>query len=708
MTTFNTGNAVPSADARDRFDNSQTFDEVVNGGLTYYTNRVGNNVLSLKGMTEFFNSAQAERDAAFQVFLDGTGWSSIGAYGAGVVITSHTQTVDYLGQPYSLKPSIPASLDAPYVTTGVWATEGINFKLVGDNSLRQDLAAPTGAGAIGVQRSVLARQIQRANDIFDSMSIDIMEAPFVMQITDKPNPSDMSTWDWSPAWQAALNYLIARAEAQGTPYGIPKIRSQGRTFRMMSGVSMKPWTIIEADGPVVFDFRQAPVGTNGFTCDNFTTIPMDALLFPGNSSPYLDGSSGSIAIWGPGKVESDGSAMVIGNFAAGGKPFRDASVRGVIATGWKDAQLFGKFDTYLFKTIDCRLQGIRNCVRTSSGTCTNSGERMRWQGCTFGGYDIALNHDIDTFDAYFDPSNSFDYGNDVIKFGSNSRYCSVFMTFPYVEALERLIVDATGVTGTADVNQITVTVTGLSALANNYVSNPAYNSPSRRLFDGRFSLILEDSKFRYQTRPYLENGAVIGPDVTVVKATGYHRSPQTGPLHLGAILNADYNFQKDADGTAGASLTAWELVAANSCATSLATVGGKKALRLVGSSGTNASNCTFRGKGKIPARMGDAIYVNATMHAPSATGSITIQEKVEYYDDADVSLGVFPTNSNYSFADALADTTLLNYAEGTARWMDTGGFRAVAPANTAYGKKRFTVTGFDGTVYVNNSRGWKM
>lgn len=153
MTTYNTGNPVPSADARDRYDNSQTLDEVVNGDSASYTTRTGKQVISLGGMNSRFNNAQDEREVefnlsqeekqeAFQLFLEGTGWSSIGAYGAGVVITSHTQTVDYLGQPYSLKPSIPASLDAPYITTGVWATEGANFKLVGDNSLRQDLADP--------------------------------------------------------------------------------------------------------------------------------------------------------------------------------------------------------------------------------------------------------------------------------------------------------------------------------------------------------------------------------------------------------------------------------------------------------------------------------------------------------------------------------------------------------------------------------------
>ena len=30
MTTYNTGNPLPSADAKDRYDNSQTFDELIN------------------------------------------------------------------------------------------------------------------------------------------------------------------------------------------------------------------------------------------------------------------------------------------------------------------------------------------------------------------------------------------------------------------------------------------------------------------------------------------------------------------------------------------------------------------------------------------------------------------------------------------------------------------------------------------------------
>lgn len=140
MTIYATGNALGSTDPRDLLDNAQNFDNAVNDVVNdTWVDRFGVTRKTLKGYDSDFEEDQAARAAAFQAFLEGTGWSSLGAYAAGISIVSHTQTVDYLGQPYQLKPSIPASLTSPYVTTGDWATEGVNFKLVGDNSLRQDL-----------------------------------------------------------------------------------------------------------------------------------------------------------------------------------------------------------------------------------------------------------------------------------------------------------------------------------------------------------------------------------------------------------------------------------------------------------------------------------------------------------------------------------------------------------------------------------------
>lgn len=208
MTTYNTRNPVPSADARDRHDNSQILDELTNGQAPRTPDRLGILRQSWAGIEAEFLGSQTTRAAAFQDLLDAMGWSSLGAYAAGISITSHTQTVDYDGQPYQLKPSVPASIDAPYVTTGNWATEGVNFKLVGDNSLRQSLADPSGASLVGWQRSRLAGAVTTVNSALNTQPYSIFE--FEYAVTSKPNPSDTSTWDWAPACAAALTLFASQ------------------------------------------------------------------------------------------------------------------------------------------------------------------------------------------------------------------------------------------------------------------------------------------------------------------------------------------------------------------------------------------------------------------------------------------------------------------------------------------------------------------
>ncbi|MCY1451190.1 hypothetical protein D9M71_680450 [compost metagenome] len=79
---------------------------------------------------------------------------------------------------------------------------------------------------------------------------------------------------------------------------------------------------------------------------------------------------------------------------------------------------------------------------------------------------------------------------------------------------------------------------------------------------------------------------------------------------------------------------------------------------------------------------------------------------VEFFDIAGTSLGTFPTFRQYSFKDALDDTTLPNFSSGGDRYMDTTAFKAIAPKNTAFAKARFTLTGFNGTVNVSRARCW--
>lgn len=216
MTTYNTKNQVPSADARDRYDNSQVFDELMNGPAPSTPDRLGVLRQSWRGMEQAFIGSEAERAAAFQAFLESSGWSNLGEYASGISIISHTQTVDYQGQPYQLKPSVPASIGAPYVTTGNWATEGVNFKLVGDNSLRQDLADE----AVGAKILAFSRDEDylpgTAGVALRSSGVSPWE--FADLLTYKPG-IDPGGWDWSPAFNAALNKYGELSPGRGR-YGL--------------------------------------------------------------------------------------------------------------------------------------------------------------------------------------------------------------------------------------------------------------------------------------------------------------------------------------------------------------------------------------------------------------------------------------------------------------------------------------------------------
>lgn len=156
MARYNTDNPIGSNAMKDLSDNAQNLDVLVNSktALTQ-TDRLGVERKTWHGMERDydaaqasrenqFQSAQSSREAAFSDFLQESGYQDLGEYAPGIEITAHNQYVTFGGQPYLLKPSIPV----PYTTSGVWT--GDDFKLIGDDALRQDLANPDkGAAMIG-------------------------------------------------------------------------------------------------------------------------------------------------------------------------------------------------------------------------------------------------------------------------------------------------------------------------------------------------------------------------------------------------------------------------------------------------------------------------------------------------------------------------------------------------------------------------------
>lgn len=74
-----------------------------------------------------------------------------------------------------------------------------------DEVLRADLASSSGSSLSGHTRNKITQEITKVSQMLDAMPISIWEKQFVDLITDKPT-SDPSTWDWSPAITAAINY----------------------------------------------------------------------------------------------------------------------------------------------------------------------------------------------------------------------------------------------------------------------------------------------------------------------------------------------------------------------------------------------------------------------------------------------------------------------------------------------------------------------
>lgn len=127
MTTFNTGNPVPSANAKDRYDNSQTFDEFVSSQNDYTVTRLGYTLPTMWGMANTFNAwlAGSAFEAVHLVYVDGSP----------LTVNRPTQLIDRAGSVYRIK--LPSSF--PLTLTGNFAVDSAKLVDNGDLSVRQAL-----------------------------------------------------------------------------------------------------------------------------------------------------------------------------------------------------------------------------------------------------------------------------------------------------------------------------------------------------------------------------------------------------------------------------------------------------------------------------------------------------------------------------------------------------------------------------------------
>jgi hypothetical protein len=150
MTTYATLNPVPSTAAKDLLDNAENLDNWCNGNQLQYPDRFGVSRKSWAGIESDFQTFLINNGYVYTTPLD---------YAAGITISLPNQIFRKDGECYRAGPT----LALPYVTTGVWATEGPLFRSVGDAALRTALAAAGGVTLVnGAVRQIASVAVLQA------------------------------------------------------------------------------------------------------------------------------------------------------------------------------------------------------------------------------------------------------------------------------------------------------------------------------------------------------------------------------------------------------------------------------------------------------------------------------------------------------------------------------------------------------------------
>ncbi|VEG04515.1 hypothetical protein [Pseudomonas aeruginosa] len=212
MTTYATGNPLGSKDPRDLYDNAENFDTAMNTRTSeQWLDRFGVNRLSWWGAEQ----------KVYQ-FLSMSGWELPPLQyvdGSPLTVDRPTQLIERGGNLYTVK--LPASF--PVTLSGTWSTDEPLLVYRSDQDLRQELASTTdtslGSALVGYKRSQLSSSISTVKQMLDSSPLRVWE--YASLITDKPNPSDPSTWNWTPAYQGMVDAASSIvASNNGRPYPV--------------------------------------------------------------------------------------------------------------------------------------------------------------------------------------------------------------------------------------------------------------------------------------------------------------------------------------------------------------------------------------------------------------------------------------------------------------------------------------------------------
>lgn len=147
-TRYNTGNPIESTDVRDMSDNAKNFDDFANSKSNEFTDRFGVKRKTIHGMNSQFDS-----------HILNMGFTRVGTFATGATLTNPRQTLLWDvadggdGQEYGWSGTfrkIVPPCSTPNTTGGIAVGA---WRPVGDITLREELASPSGSDIVGFQQA---------------------------------------------------------------------------------------------------------------------------------------------------------------------------------------------------------------------------------------------------------------------------------------------------------------------------------------------------------------------------------------------------------------------------------------------------------------------------------------------------------------------------------------------------------------------------
>ena len=600
-------------------------------------------------------------------------------------------------------------------------------KLLYDAGIRRDLANPAlGLDLIGYEPSVGSPLVYGIKGIL-SQSISLWEKRF-SDLCGKPDAANPLTWDWGPAIQAAINYVISLAQASGSTYGLPQIVVPGLRYKVNVAITTVAWVKLNFQGMSIWDFTGSAIGTNHVT---ITHGPMNVSAGAGAfTGSCMDASGGGLLISGHGLRDSRSAGIYIGNPVIGFSVVREVSLEKISVSNCFMGIQFGQFGTYLCQFTICRIENNFINIVTPKGNVTNSGERMVFDRCIIAGsgdengWDgstgAGVLHQCSTFDLFF-TNCSFDFNYDVFRLDVGCTYCAITVDTCHVEGWDGYLVN-----WKSNGANVFVTFNTPTLLPTAYRRTPALvlNSPSQPLvmFNGtqfgRCDVKINNPIIRHTYKPWTEDPFMsVDPLYTEDPAgrrsltvTGYTPYSFCAIGSRNSVANTDYDFQLDALGTAVSAMKCWEKGGSNLTDNGvLADDGtGKKVLVVTG---TDVANYyTLRSKQSYPVKPGSTVYVWSAISTkdlvPQAgsPASPNIQAGVEFqFADGSVRRSTFTVKP---MGTVFADAAVPNFSLGNARYIASDAHGVFIPGGVVAVRAYLIYTNFVGKLNISRAGIW--